>query len=150
MARLLPLAALAAAPLLLLASCSSEPPTTGTDTPFAEACLQGNEGQRIAITGYVTFPDQINPDQGPVMRLRTEPGLEGESIGISTDWGQSPNKIANLENPSTYTDDDLIINLDDGATATANDRVKVSGKMYVPVVPQEFKCALENPKFERA
>ena len=49
-----------------------------------------------------------------------------------------------------FTDKDLKVHTSDGQVIGYNTGVKVSGKVYYPLVGQDFKCALENPLIESA
>jgi hypothetical protein len=42
------------------------------------------------------------------------------------------------------------VHTSDGQVAGYGTRVRVSGKVYYPLVGQDFKCALENPLIESA
>ena len=43
----------------LLAGCGAEPPTAGQATPFAAVCARENDGRRVAVDGYLIFPDSF-------------------------------------------------------------------------------------------
>jgi len=52
--------------------------------------------------------------------------------------------------PSRYTDADLIVHLADGQAVGIGKKVQVSGKIYYPMIAQDFTCSLENPLIELA
>jgi hypothetical protein len=134
--------------LLLLVSCSDDPPTVGTDQTFATACDEANDGQRIALQGYLRLPDSFTGDQSVVLRLYETDTFSGVPVGATIPIGTEANEMADV--PVSYSDNDLLINLNDGSVAGNGDRVKVSGKMYYPLVDQDFECGLENVLVEPA
>jgi hypothetical protein len=47
-----------------------------------------------------------------------------------------------------YTDEDLRVHLTDGQVVGYDTKVRVSGKVYYPVVDQDFDCGLDNVLIE--
>ena len=48
--------------LIFFAACggsSSEPPTTGETKDFASVCDKANEGKRVAVVGFLRFPEKF-------------------------------------------------------------------------------------------
>jgi hypothetical protein len=132
---------------ILLAACSSEPPTVGTSTAFAAACDKANDGKRIAITGYLNFPDSISGDS-VVLRMFQADDFTGAPVGVQADFGIAANQVEKVTDQ--YVDSDLKIHLANGQISGYGSRVKVSGKVYFPLVGQDFACGLENPLVEAA
>ena len=133
---------------LVLAACSYGPPTVGELKDFDAVCEKANGGRRIAVIGYPRFPDKMTGNQSGVLRLYKEPDFSGTPIGVQTSFGSSPNQMELP--PSRYTDADLRVHLADGQTIGVRTKVKVSGKIYYPLIGQDFTCSLENPLFELA
>ena len=133
--------------LLFLVSCNQEPPTTGTDQTFATACDDANEGTRIAVEGYLRLPDSFSGDQSVVLRLYETDAFDGVPIGVTVPIGSEANQMEDV--PISYSDDDLHVHLNDGQTAGYGTPVKVSGRVYYPLVDQDFVCGLENVLVER-
>jgi hypothetical protein len=140
--------------LLALASgacgggAAPEPPTAGEVKEFASVCDKANEGKRVAVVGYPRFPEKFTGTQSVVLRLYGGADYAGTPIGVQTPIGQQANQ-AELA-PKQYTDKDLKVHTADGQVAGYGTKVKVSGKVYFPLVGQDFKCALENPLIESA
>jgi len=133
---------------LVLGGCSYGPPTPGELKDFDAVCDKANSGKRIAVVGYLRFPDKITGNQSGVLRLYKEPQFNGTPIGVQTSFGSSPNQMELP--PSRYTDADLRVHLTDGQTVGVGTKVKVSGKIYYPMIAQDFTCSLENPLIEPA
>src|SRR5262249_49190221 len=58
---------------LALGACSYGPPTPGELKDFDAVCDKANSGKRIAVVGYLRFPDKITGNQSGVLRLYKEP-----------------------------------------------------------------------------
>jgi hypothetical protein len=135
--------------LVGLAACGGkEPATAGVDTAFANACDESNEGERVAVTGYLRLPDSFSGDVSAVLRLFETDSFEGTPIGATAKLGTEPNQMESV--PASYTDNDLKVHLSDGQVVGYDTKVKVSGKMYYPLVDQDFVCGLENLLIEPA
>ena len=143
-----------AAALLALASTACgesappEPPTAGEAKEFASVCDKANEGKRVAVVGYPRFPEKFTGTQSVVLRLYEGADYAGAPVGVQTPIGKQANQ-AELA-PKQYTDKDLKVHTADGQVASYGTKVKVSGKVYFPLVGQDFKCSLENPLIESA
>jgi hypothetical protein len=132
-----------------LSACGrDEPATTGVDTAFAAACDESNEGERVAVTGYLRLPDSFTGDFSAVLRLFETDTFEGTPIGATVRLGTEANQMENV--PASYSDTDLKVHLADGQVVGYGTKVKVSGKMYYPTVDQDFVCGLENLLIEPA
>ena len=136
---------------LACAACGGgapEPPTPGEAKAFAAVCDKANEGKRVAVVGYPRFPEKFTGSQSVVLRLYEGSDYAGAPLGVQTPIGTQANQ-AELA-PKQYTDKDLKVHTSDGQVAGYGTRVRVSGKVYFPMVGQDFKCALENPLIESA
>ena len=134
---------------LILAACGGKAALTeGTSVDFASACDKANDGKRIAIVGYLRFPDSFTGDQSVVLRMYDTNDFSGKPIGVQTEFGTQANQVQMVKDQ--YTDSDLKVFLAQGQTTKYGDRVKVSGKVYFPLVGQEFDCSLEDPLIELA
>ncbi|HEX7317538.1 MAG TPA: hypothetical protein VF297_26795 [Pyrinomonadaceae bacterium] len=136
---------------LVLAACGGgapEPPTAGEAKEFANVCDKANEGKRVAVVGYPRFPEKFTGSQSVVLRLYGGGDYAGAPLGVQTPIGNKANQ-AELA-PKQYTDKDLKVHTSDGKVVGYGSKVKVSGKVYFPLVGQDFKCALENPLIESA
>lgn len=129
-------------------SSEKKPPTVGALKDFAVVCDKANDGQRVAVEGYLRLPEEVNRKIGPVLRLYPTTEYSGKPIGVSTEIGSQPGQIAFI--PKEYTDTDLKVNMANGQVAGFGTKVKVSGDVYYPLVGQEFQCALSNPLVELA
>ena len=125
-----------------------EAPTAGETKDFASVCDKANEGKRVAVVGFLRFPEKFTGTSSVVLRLYAAGDYAGAPIGVQTKIGNQANQ-AELA-PKEYTDKDLKVHTSDGQVAGYGTRVKVSGKVYYPLVGQDFKCALENPLIESA
>ena len=133
----------------MLASCGgSSPPTEGQATDFARACDKANDGKHIAVVGYLRFPDSFTGDQSVVLRMYQAGDFSGSPIGVETEFGTQANQVEPVKDQ--YSDSYLKVHLANGQVAQFGTQVKVSGKVYYPVVSQDFDCGLENPLVEAA
>lgn len=127
---------------LLLAGCATPDPTPADVQPFASVCGETNEGQRVGVRGFLRLPESNTGDFSIVLRLYESPDFSGRPIGVSVRIGNEPNMAEAL--PSSYSDDDLSVRLANGTPVTFGTPVTVSGKVYYPMVDQDFVCGLEN------
>ena len=137
--------------LIFCAACGgggSEAPTAGETRDFASLCDKANEGKRVAVVGFLRFPEKFTGTSSVVLRLYGGADYSGTPVGVQTKIGNQPNQ-AELA-PKEYSDKDLKVHTSDGQVAGYGTRVKVSGKLYYPLVGQDFKCGLENPLIESA
>ena len=137
--------------LIFCAACgggTSGPPTAGETKDFASVCDKANEGKRVAVVGFLRFPEKFTGTSSVVLRLYAAGDYAGEPIGVQTPIGNQANQ-AELA-PKQFTDKDLKVHTSDGQVAGYGTKVKVSGKVYYPLVGQDFKCGLENPLIESA
>ena len=145
---------LSAIGLLALASAACgggappEPPTAGESKDFASACDRANEGKRLALTGSPRFPEKFTGTSSVVLRLYEGSDYGGAPLGVQTPIGKQANQVELA--PKQYTDKDLKVHTSDGQVAGYGTKVRVSGKVYFPLVGQDFKCSLENPLIESA
>ncbi|HEX3250129.1 MAG TPA: hypothetical protein VHS05_11925 [Pyrinomonadaceae bacterium] len=137
--------------LIFCAACggsSSEPPTAGETKDFASLCDKANEGKRVAVVGFLRFPEKFTGTSSVVLRVYAGGDYAGAPVGVQTRIGNQANQVELA--PKEYTDKDLKVHTSDGQVAGYGTKVKVSGKVYYPLVGQDFKCALENPLIESA
>lgn len=137
--------------LIFCAACggaSSEPPTAGEMKDFASLCDKANDGKRVAVVGFLRFPEKFTGTSSVVLRLYQDGGYAGTPVGVQTRMGNQANQVELA--PKEFRDEDLKVHTSDGQVAGYGTRVKVSGKVYYPLVGQDFKCALENPLIESA
>ena len=127
---------------------STELPTAGETKDFASVCDKANDGKRVAVVGFLRFPDKFTGTSSVVLRLYGSGDYTGAQIGVQTRIGNQANQ-AELA-PKEFTDKDLKVHTADGQVVGYGTKVKVSGKVYYPLVGQDFKCALENPLIESA
>ena len=125
-----------------------EPPTAGDPRDFASLCDKANEGKRVAVAGYLRFPEKFTGARSVMLRLYEGGDYAGSPVGVQAPIGNQANH-AELA-PKQYTDKDLKVHTSDGQVAGYGTRVRVSGKVYYPMVGQDFKCGLENPLIESA
>ena len=130
----------------LVACGDSGPPTVGEARDFASACAKANDGKRIAIEGYLRFPDSFSGEVSVVLRLYQTDDYAGKPIGVQTTIGTTANQVEEVQ--KQFSDTDLKVHLASGQVSGFGEKVKVSGKVYYPLVAQEFECALENPLVE--
>jgi len=133
---------------LMFVACSYGPPTIGENKDFDSVCAKDNNGKRVAIEGYLRFPEKFTGDQSVVLRLYKGGDYSGTPVGVQTSVGSQANQMELP--PSRYTDNDLKVHLTDGQVAGVGTKVKVSGNVYFPMVAQDFTCSLENPLIESA
>jgi len=137
--------------LIFCAACGSsapEPPTPGETKDFASLCDKANEGKRVAVVGFLRFPEKFTGTSSVVLRLYERGDYAGVPIGVQTKIGNQANQVELA--PKEFTDKDLKVHTSDGPVAEYGTKVKVSGKVYYPLVGQDFKCGLENPLVESA
>jgi hypothetical protein len=136
--------------LVALVGCSTAegPPTAGEAKDFTSACDKANDGKRIALEGFLRLPDKFTGTQGVVLRLYQADDFKSMPIGVSFKMGNQANQMEYA--PLKYTDKDLKVHLSNGQIVGFGTKVKVSGKVYFPIVAQEFSCALSNPLVELA
>lgn len=135
---------------LMSTSCSRSqgPPTAGELKEFGAVCDKGNDGKRVAVEGYLRFPESFTGRQSAVLRLYQSADFTGTPIGVQMPIGGQANQMEMP--PKKYSEKDLKVRLADGEVVGAGTKVRVSGTVYFPSVTQDFTCGLENPLVERA
>jgi hypothetical protein len=128
--------------IVLLTACNQEPPTVGEATAFATACDRANDGKRVAVEGYLLFPESFTGDESVVLQLYETDDFDGTPIGVTLKFGSEANQVELVSDQ--YTDEDLKVHLSDGQVAGFSTKVKASGKVYFPLVDQDFECGLDN------
>ena len=135
--------------LIFVTACgtgSSGPLTPGEMKDFASLCDKANEGKRVAVIGFLRFPEKFTGTSSIMLRLYAGSDYSGAPVGVQTPIGNQANQVELA--PKEYSDKDLKVHTSDGQVAAYGSRVKVSGKVYYPLVGQDFKCGLENPLIE--
>lgn len=134
---------------IVLAACgAAEPPTAGNLQTHTSACDKSNDGKRIAVVGYLRFPDSFTGDTSVVLRLYEQLDFQDQPVGVQIKIGTAANQVEQVSNQ--FTDEDLRVHIANGDLIPFGTKVKVSGKVYYPLVAQDFACALENPLVETA
>ncbi len=133
---------------LCLAACKPATAYPGTLQDFAVACAGFNKGQQVAVEGYLRLPDTLTSTSSVELRLYRDLGFHGRPIGVPLLFGDAPNEARRIT--ASYRDQDLIVHLADGSTVPFRTKVRVSGRMHIPVAPSDFMCELENPYIEKA
>jgi hypothetical protein len=134
---------------LAFVGCGStevKPPTPGELKDFASVCDKANEGKRVAVAGYLRFPDKFSGDRSVVLRMYQATDFAGKPVGVQAMLGKEANQVESP--PKQFTDKDLKVHLTNGQVAGLGTKVKVSGDVYYPMVGQDFQCALSNPLVE--
>ena len=83
-----------------------------------------------------------------MLRLYAGADYAGAPVGVQTPIGRQANQVELA--PKQYTDKDLKVHTADGQVAGYGTKVKVSGKVYYPLINQNFKYSLKNPLIESA
>jgi len=143
---------------IALAACSDGPPTPGEPRAFGAVCDKANDGQRVAVQGYLQLPESLEvvtygdgskkQAQSVVLRMFETDRFQGNQIGVNLNVGTGPNTMDDIPGEYIFTDSDLKVHLADGQTSTYGQRVNVSGKVYFPSDGTEFSCGLTNPLVE--
>lgn len=139
------------AALAFCAACGGatpEPPTSGEMKDLASLCDKANEGKRVAVVGFLRFPEKFTGTSSVVLRLYGGSDYAGTPVGVQTRIGNQANQVELA--PKEFSDKDLKVQTSDGQVAAYGTKVNVSGKVYYPLVGQDFKCGLENPLIESA
>jgi hypothetical protein len=116
--------------------------TAATDVAFADACDKANDGKRVAVDGYLRLPESFTGDRSVVLHLYETDAHAGSPVGVQVRFGSAANQVATV--PTSFSDEDLSLHLDGGGTAGYGTEVNVTGKVYYPMVAQDFACALED------
>ncbi len=131
-----------------LAGCVHAPAAPGTPQPFLSACDASNEGQLIAVEGYLRLPPALDSSKSVMLRLYPDPSFQGRPVGVQMRFGDGPNEAQKIS--SSYHDNDLKVHLADGQAIPFGKRVRVSGRVFFPLQPQDYACALQGPYVEPA
>jgi hypothetical protein len=93
--------------LMFCAACgvgSSEPPTPGEMKDFASLCDKANEGKRVAVIGFLRFPEKFTGTSSVMLRLYAGGDYAGTPVGVQTRIGNQANQVELA--PKEYTDKD--------------------------------------------
>ena len=93
--------------LLVTSACATNQaaPTVGELRDFATVCDKANDGKRIAVEGYLRWPNSFSGTTSAVLRLYPTADASGSPIGVLIRIGQEPNRLGLP--PKQYTDRDL-------------------------------------------
>jgi hypothetical protein len=127
----------------MLAGCGDGPATPAETIAFSEVCDRANDGNRVAVDGYVIFPNSFTESTSVVLWMYEDENLDGTPIGVQVNFGAEPNQVEEVADQ--YTDEDLRLHLANGDVVGYRTKVNVSGKVYFPMVEQEFTCSLASP-----
>jgi hypothetical protein len=94
----------------------------------------------FAVEGYLRLPDILMPGSSVELRLFRDRTFRSTRIAATMPFGNGPNQVIKIS--SAYQDSNLKIHLADGTLVPFGTRVRVSGLMYYPVIPQDFECGL--------
>jgi len=133
---------------ILMMACVTTTPRPGELQAFSQACEKSNEGALIAVEGYLRLPDTFTPGDSVELLLYRDLTFSGEPIAATMTFGDGPNQAVKIS--SSYQDSDLKIHLADGTLVPFGTKVRVSGSMHIPVIPQNFDCGLQNLYVEAA
>ncbi len=133
---------------LCISACTAATSYPGLLQDFSNVCDRPNEGQQIAVEGYLRLPDTLTDASGVVLRLYPDLTFKAKPIGVSMKFGNGKDEAQKIT--SSFRDTDLKVRLADGIVVPFGTKVRVSGRMYYPLVPQDFNCGLENPYVEAA
>lgn len=138
--------------ILCMAACSEGPKGPGVLVTFDTVCDKANDGKRLALEGYLDFPESFKSKEITIMmRMHPALGPRGPAVvGVSVPLGNAANQVELP--PKQFTAADLKLHTQDGQVAGFRDKVKVSGTMYFPssIAQVEFRCGLTNVLIERA
>ncbi len=133
---------------LCLAACAREPAVPGTPQAFIAACDKPNEGQLIALEGYLRLPPALSSSKAVMLLLYPDPSFQGRPVGVMMRFGDGPNQAQPIS--TSYRDQDLKVHLADGSVVPFRTRVRVSGRLFFPPQPHDYDCVLQNPYVEPA
>lgn len=88
----------------MLTGCADPAPTVGKLTELAQVCDRSNDGQRIAVAGYLKLPDEIPVDNdiSVLLEIRQSQDVKklNNRVGVWTSYGTEPNQVAKLNSNS--------------------------------------------------
>ena len=131
-----------------ITACTPRRSYPGVLQDFPSACEKYNESHQIAVEGYLRLPDTLTSTTSVELRLYRDLRFQGRPIGVPMLFGDSPNEAHKIV--TSFRDEDLKVHLADGAVVPFRTRVRVSGRMHIPVGPTNFSCELEDPYVEEA
>ena len=131
-----------------LAACAPTVYARGTPQPFDSACDGPNEGQQIAVDGYLRLPPSLDRADRVVLGLYRDRTYAGRPIGVMMRFGDGPNQAHKIA--SSYRDQDLRVHVVDGREVAFGTRLRVSGRVSFPARPADYDCLLMDPYVEEA
>jgi hypothetical protein len=137
---------------MYLAGCGDGvPPGDGTVVTFDTVCDKGNEGKRVALEGFLDFPDRFNAKAATVvMKLKAAPTQTSRTIGARVKLNAGNNALA--APPDKYNENDLRAISHDGKPAGYRTRLKITGTMTYTdsLETRAFTCHLADTRIELA
>lgn len=133
---------------LALAACAPGP---GTPVELGALCLVANDGERVAVEGYIDAGSSIfcsNIGGGPVtcgLDLKEQPGDE-RTATVYIPEGGGGGEIESV--PEDFTRATLRIHADDGTLVGLNDRVRVTGPASVVEGSESPVCFVTAERIE--
>jgi hypothetical protein len=131
-----------------ICDCTPYRPAPGTPEAFGSICDRLHDGLDLATEGYLRLPDTLEGTDTVILRLYQDHTFTGIPIGVSVRFGDGPDQVTKID--SAFSDQALQVHLADGRMIPFGSKVRVSGRVYFPVVGQDFECALDRPYIEQA
>ncbi|MGE5073866.1 MAG: hypothetical protein ACM3MF_10600 [Anaerolineae bacterium] len=120
----------------------------GTPEAYYTVCDRAHEGLDLSTEGYLRLPDTLTGTDSVILRLYHDASYSGKPLGVSVRFGEQPNEAIRIN--SAFNDEDLRVHLANGKVIPFGTKVRVSGRVYFPVLAQDFDCALDRPYIEEA
>ncbi len=75
-------------------------------------CDKANDGKRVALTGFLRFPDSFTGNQSVVLRMYEASDFSSKPVEVQTEFGTQANQLEKV--PEQYSDADLKVHLPAG------------------------------------
>ena len=131
-----------------IAACSGATPYPGTPQAFESACDPSNQGQVIAVEGYLRLPHAIESPSSVILDLYRDRTFSEKPIGVDMRFGDGVDQVQRIT--TAYHDSDLKVRMADGTLAPFLTRVRISGRVTFPPASGGHDCTLESPYVELA
>jgi len=125
---------LAALAVLALAGCAKSAPAAGKSVTIENACNEPDgtqvrvTGQLDARKGLLSFCSSYGGKKTCDLAL-SAPGQPEQQLKLSVPVGDDPGEMAEL--PKNFSDEDIVVHMPGGATASPGAKVTVDGKLSV-------------------
>ena len=116
-----------------------KPPTVGELKDFAAVCDKAHEGRRVAVVGYLRFPEKFSGDRSVMLRIYQAADFAGQPVGVQTMIGKQPNQAE--APPRQFADKDLKVYLADRRRRWDEGR---STAIYITRRSAGFSVSLSN------